>query len=273
MAIWTRAWQLSGADGASGWRRLQRLAQLGEEWVRGKSVGSGWMLDRTGHASFWLRTDAENWATSRFLREAAQQLAAGDVVLDAGAQRYYFRPFFRAQRYYSCDWQRFKDLGFMADLSCLPVASDCCDAVVCTQVLEHVRDPQGVLNELFRALRPGGKLFLTVPQGWALHEEPHNYFYFTRYGLELLFQKAGFDQVTILEKGGIFWFLAKRIRSLVLYFHSQYSGVAKAALFFLHLLLCPLLTYIIPLTFFYLDALDRKKGHTLGYVCTCRKPV
>jgi len=39
------------------------------------------------------------------------------------------------------------------------------NAIINTQVLEHVEYPQKVLDEFYRILAPGGKLFLTAPQG------------------------------------------------------------------------------------------------------------
>ena len=45
----------------------------------------------------------------------------------------------------------------------LPFASGTCKTVVLMQVLEHAREPGLVFAEIFRVLKPGGSLFLTVP--------------------------------------------------------------------------------------------------------------
>lgn len=51
-----------------------------------------------------------------------------------------------------------------ADLgAALPFADGVFDAVFCTEVLEHLRDPRRCLREIRRVLAPGGRLTLSVP--------------------------------------------------------------------------------------------------------------
>jgi 2-polyprenyl-3-methyl-5-hydroxy-6-metoxy-1,4-benzoquinol methylase len=52
----------------------------------------------------------------------------------------------------------------------LPLAGDCFDVAFCIETLEHVRDERQALEELFRVLRSGGHLVLTVPNKWYLFE-------------------------------------------------------------------------------------------------------
>ena len=57
--------------------------------------------------------------------------------------------------------------GFaMADATRLPFGDDRFDAVICSEVLEHVRDPRDVIGEIRRVLKPGGRLCISVPHGW-----------------------------------------------------------------------------------------------------------
>jgi SAM-dependent methyltransferase len=86
----------------------------------------------------------------------------------------------------------------------LPFAAGSFDLVLCTQVLEHLPDPASATKELARVLRPGGVLALTAPQSWCLHEEPFDYFRFTRYGLAHLARSAGLEVVEVRRQGG-FW--------------------------------------------------------------------
>src|SRR5207302_8350604 len=111
----------------------------------------------------------------------------------------------------STPYHAFGSLDVVCDLTQLPMASELFDTILCTQVLEHVPNPQLVLAEFVRVLKPGGRLFLTVPQSWEIHEAPRDYFRFTRYGLDVLFQSAGLDVVTINPRGGYFYFLAARV--------------------------------------------------------------
>ena len=51
------------------------------------------------------------------------------------------------------------------DLTALPLADGCCDAVACSWVLQHIPHPGRALAEMARVLRPGGRLLLAVPSG------------------------------------------------------------------------------------------------------------
>ena len=60
------------------------------------------------------------------------------------------------------------------------------DCVLCTEVLEHLHTPQQAIDEFHRVLKSGGILILTTRFIYPLHDVPHDYYRFTRYGLEHL---------------------------------------------------------------------------------------
>jgi len=150
------------------------------------------------------------WIT-RFVRTAAESLPAGSTVLDAGAGECVYKPFFAHCGYQSVDlavgeerWN-YAHLDFVAPLSDLPMADGSYDAVLCTQVLEHVPNPEDCLQELQRVLKPGGRLFLTVPMAHPEHQAPFDYYRYTSFGLRYLLDRAGFADVERLEPmGGLF---------------------------------------------------------------------
>jgi len=76
------------------------------------------------------------------------------------------------------------------------------DTVLCTQVIEHVVDHKQLLSESFRVLKSGGVLILSGPMYWPLHEEPHDFFRFTKHGLKYLLEEAGFVNLEIVNNGG-----------------------------------------------------------------------
>lgn len=82
----------------------------------------------------------------------------------------------------------------------LPDAS--ADTILCTAVLEHLERPKDALREMYRTLKPGGYIILTAPLFWHLHEEPRDFYRYTKYGLEYLFTGAGFQIVEISPFSG-----------------------------------------------------------------------
>ncbi|MFP3868193.1 MAG: class I SAM-dependent methyltransferase [Desulfobacteraceae bacterium] len=61
----------------------------------------------------------------------------------------------------------------------LPFRDSSFAGVIMTEILEHVPTPEVALEEAFRILKPQGWLYLTTPQMWPLHYEPHDYYRFT----------------------------------------------------------------------------------------------
>jgi len=95
----------------------------------------------------------------------------------------------------------------------LPFASKSFDIVLCTQVIEHVPEPRLVVEGALRVLTEGGAFILTAPQTWALHEEPRDYYRFTRYGIEYLLASAGFEVKWIEARGGVFRMIGQTLLS------------------------------------------------------------
>jgi len=91
---------------------------------------------------------------------------------------------------------------FVGDALRLPIRDRSVDIVFATQVIEHVTNPHIMVKECKRVLRPNGCLILSGPFFWPLHEEPYDFFRFTKYGFEQLLKDAGFREWQILEDGG-----------------------------------------------------------------------
>jgi SAM-dependent methyltransferase len=89
----------------------------------------------------------------------------------------------------------------------LPFPAETFDTVLMIQVLEHLPDPEGAVSEVGRVLKRGGRAILTAPQYWRLHEEPHDYYRFTRFGLIHLVQRSGLRVLRVKAQGGA-WALA-----------------------------------------------------------------
>ncbi|HKY32912.1 MAG TPA: class I SAM-dependent methyltransferase [Candidatus Polarisedimenticolia bacterium] len=89
-----------------------------------------------------------------------------------------------------------------ATAEALPVRDGAAGLVLCTQMLEHVPDPQAAVGEMARVLAPGGACLLTTHGTWFYHPDPQDYWRWTSAGLRLLFQRAGFARVEVRPVGG-----------------------------------------------------------------------
>ena len=78
------------------------------------------------------------------------------------------------------------------------------DTALCTAVLEHLEEPEQALRECYRVLKSQGIAIYIVPFIWHLHEEPRDFYRFSKYGLRYLFDKVGFEIVELKALSG-FW--------------------------------------------------------------------
>jgi SAM-dependent methyltransferase len=190
-------------------------------------------------------------------------------ILDAGAGEGQYAHYFERHRYCAVDlaigdlaWD-YSALDVVADLTCLPFQGAAFDAAIHIVTIEHVREPACVLAEMARVLAPGGRILLVAPHEWEVHQAPHDYYRYTRYGLAYLLEKAGFEPLEIQPVGGYFRLLARRLLNGLQFFSGGFRWIwfAPAAL----LLVPPAL--ILP----FLDSLDKDRNFTLGYICIARK--
>ncbi|HSP37557.1 MAG TPA: methyltransferase domain-containing protein [Frankiaceae bacterium] len=84
----------------------------------------------------------------------------------------------------------------------LPFRDASFDTVLATEVLEHVENAERAADELFRVLRPGGNVLVTVPYLYPTHEAPHDFRRFTHFGLADLLRRHGFEVLSVDAKGG-----------------------------------------------------------------------
>jgi SAM-dependent methyltransferase len=86
----------------------------------------------------------------------------------------------------------------------IPTKNAAFDSAICTAVLEHLEEPELALRECHRVLKPGGVAIYSVPFIWHIHEPPRDFYRFSKYGIQYLFQKVGFDILELNALSG-FW--------------------------------------------------------------------
>lgn len=146
------------------------------------------------------------------------------------------------------------------------IPADAYDTLLNFEVLEHLPHPQRAVAEFARVLKPGGMLLITVPHLSRLHEEPHDYFRYTTYGLRTMLSDAGLEVVRITPTAGLFSFLAHQVSTIFIGLAWPVPGLRQLVYGVNQLLLVwPVL---------WLDSvLDRRGVFADGYVAVARKPA
>ena len=150
-----------------------------------------------------------------------------------------------------------------ADVTALPFADASFDTLLCTEVIEHVPNPNLAFQEMARVLKPGGYLLLTTPQTWETHRAPYDYFRYTRFGLSYLAKTNSLEVVKQVTHAGAGSTIGQLL-SVFLFHPFEYKSPLVQ-------LLPALFCQLIMLGFSSLDFFDHKRDLTLGYVMLARR--
>lgn len=150
----------------------------------------------------------------------------------------------------------------------IPLENNNFDTILSTQVIEHVEDHQGLVNEAFRLLKPDGYFILSGPMYWNLHEEPYDFFRFTKHGFKYILEKAGFEVCEIISNGGAWATLGQVINHTFEFNNPNANKIAKRIKYLFRKLRLHVLVNKI---FSYLDDKDFNTINTMNYVVVAKK--
>jgi len=128
------------------------------------------------------------------IRSKVAELGDGSFTLDLACGNSPMREAFPNR--IGCDIVCNSNVDVVANAHCLPFNDAYFETVLCNEALEHFIDPHKAVSEMARVLKEGGKLILTCPFCYPVHEAPHDYQRFTEYGLRVLFEPY-FHSITI----------------------------------------------------------------------------
>jgi len=135
-------------------------------------------------------------------------------LLDIGCGNKPYEPLFEGKisEYLGCDViQSSRNcVDVICEANKIPLDAGSFETIISTQTIEHVADNNGLVSEAARLLKKDGYFILSGPMYWYLHEEPYDFFRFTKYGFRYLLEKNGFKVVEIIPNGGK-WALAGQI--------------------------------------------------------------
>jgi SAM-dependent methyltransferase len=189
----------------------------------------------------FIRNLAKAWVSSAgtkndstreaWVRAALSGLPEGSRLLDAGAGQQRYRPDCSRLRYVSQDFCQYDGKGegsalhsgkwdttridIVSDILAIPEPGESFDAILFTEVFEHVPEPAAALAEFNRLLRPGGELILTAPFCSLTHMAPYHYYSgFNKYFFLHFLPKTGFEILELTPNGDYAEYLAQELRRL-----------------------------------------------------------
>jgi len=228
---------LKGAARASvGGRTAAGLSQRLRDWLRTTRLFASFLalpgVERTKILSAnpeQYVVGTKNAATrDAWVAEALAALPPGARLLDAGAGECQYKQHCGHLKYVAQDvavydgkgdtglqtgsWD-FSQIDIVSDILDIPEPDASFDAVLCTEVLEHLPDPVRALDEMARLLRPGGTFIITAPFWSLTHFAPYHYATgFNRYFYEFHLGRLGFDIVDMIPNGNFFECVGQELR-------------------------------------------------------------
>lgn len=213
----------------------------------------------------------------------AKTIPPGALVLDAGAGDAPYRSLFAHARYESADFlssnRKYAKPTYECDLVSIPVEDARFDFVVFNQVMEHLPEPGAVLAELFRVLKPSGKMIYTGPLFFEEHEQPYDFYRYTRFGVRHLFEKAGFAVERLDWLEGFFGTTGYALFAIARFLPRKPSEMPGSAV--VALALCPVMCilkaafWILSIVFQHLESHVKctARGFPKNYVAVLVKPA
>jgi SAM-dependent methyltransferase len=195
------------------------------------------------------------------------------IVADLGCGLKPYRNYFENSKYIGLDFpstsvaRLSNEADIYGDLAQLPFCDNCLDGVLCTQVLEHVQDPMKAILEIKRVLKPDGILLLSVPFFYPLHDEPHDYFRFSKNGLRTMLSRAELEVLEITPQGGFFPLAGELLNLYFIHKLSKLytSGTLKLTLGIILTLPFLIFSVINNLSCLTLSILDQERRFTMNY--------
>jgi len=158
------------------------------------------------------------------------------------------------------------DMDIIGNAYSIPLESCSYDTVLCTDVLEHLEEPFLAISEALRVLKPGGYAIYTVPFFWHLHEEPRDFYRYTKFGLNYLFKKSNFE---IIEISALSGFSVTFAQELVYFLCRFRRGGWINPLWWI----IPIFSQFVQMLAFIFNKFEKTEMFSCEYIIVARKPL
>ncbi len=167
-----------------------------------------------------LKRMAEDTLTREMIEEDVKEFSHkycnGGTVYDiGGVQRYSYRKYF--SEYKTINFDKAERPDILASAERMPFKDGSVDNFLCLAMLEHTREPEATIREMYRTMKKGGRALIWVPFYWREHNYPIDNCRYTSQGIISLLEKHGFR---IIESStdrysGLFFILSHNVRFMM----------------------------------------------------------
>lgn len=185
-------------------------------------------MKRSAFKMWLIGEDTNVEVKDEWIKKKLQSIEPGKKILDAGAGELKWKSYCKHLEYTSQDFAQYDgknndvglqsenwnyhDIDIVSDITEIPVPDQTFDAVLCTEVLEHVPNPNKALEELVRITKRGGVLILTAPFCSLTHMAPYHFCTgFNKYWYEENLKKCGCEIEECTRNGDFYSWLRQEI--------------------------------------------------------------
>ena len=166
-----------------------------------------------------------------WIERTLKKIPADLKILDAGAGEQKYKKYCKHLQYFSQDFAQYTGSGnekglqtgtwnasnvdIISDINSIPVEDNAFDAILCTEVFEHVPNPIVTLKEFSRILKPNGYLLLTAPFCSLTHFAPYHFYSgFNRYFFDKYLPENNFKILEMVPSGNFFDYMLQETRRI-----------------------------------------------------------
>lgn len=190
----------------------------------------------------------------RWIESTLKKIPADLTLLDAGAGESQFKKFCSHLKYIAQDFGQYDgdgDVGLqtgnwdntkldiVSDITTIPLPDASVDAIMCTEVFEHIPDPIAAVKEFNRLLKPGGYLLITAPFASLTHFAPYHFASgLSRFWYEKHLPDNNFSIDELALNGNYFEYIAqenRRIKRMALKYSDRRINVFEKIIIHLNL--------------------------------------